>query len=197
MRRTLAGAVVAGAALALAVAAPAAAHNYLVASTPTADSTLTTQPETISVTTNDNLLDLGGDGNAAAIQVVGPADAPRYYGDGCVTVLGPTASMPAQLGAAGEYTVTWQVVSTDGHPVSDSFTFEWQPDATQVLAAGSATAPDCNGTISAAEPVASDQPAASTASDPALLNDVLWIGGGVLAVVVAAGVTLLVLRRRA
>lgn len=187
-------AVVAGLGLALFAAAPAQAHNYLVSSTPTAGDVVTEQPGSVSVTTNDNLLDLGGDGTAAAIQVVGP-DA-LYYGDGCTTVLGPTASMPAELGAAGEYTVTWQVVSTDGHPVSDTFTFDWQPADWQMLGEGSATAPDCNGTVSV-QTAAPSAESPSGAANPALLGDVLWIGGGLLAVVVAVGVTLLVLRRRA
>lgn len=191
--RHVIAAAAAGAVLALAAAAPAGAHNYLVSSTPAAGETLTAQPGTVSVTTNDNLLDLGGDGVAAAIQVTGPADAPRYYGDGCASVLGPTASMPAQLGAAGEYTVTWQVVSTDGHPVSDQYTFDWQPAAGVELAEGSATPPDCNGTIAAPAPVAT---APASAAQPIPLTDVLWIGGALLAVTLAALTTLLVLCRR-
>ncbi|NQX25997.1 copper resistance protein CopC [Microbacteriaceae bacterium VKM Ac-2854] len=192
-RLPFAVAVVAGVGLALAAAVPAQAHNYLVSSTPTAGDTVTEQPATVSVTTNDNLLNLGDDGTAAAIQVVGPDGL--YYGDGCTTVLGPTASMPAELGAAGEYTVTWQVVSTDGHPVSDQFSFDWQPAQGQTVGEGSATAPDCNGTVSVQTAVPSEESPSGTA-EPALLGDVLWIGGGLLAVVVAVGVTLLILRRK-
>lgn len=193
--RLIAAAVAMGALSALVSTAPASAHNYLVSSTPAADATLTEQPGTVSVTTNDNLLNLGDDGASAVIQVVGPAQSPLYYGDGCVSVLGPTASMPVQLGAGGSYTVTWQVVSTDGHPVSGQYSFDWQPAEGQALATGSETAPDCNGTVSAAGPVASETAKAPSASDPALLSGVLWIGGGLLAVVIAIGVTLLVLRR--
>ncbi|MWV57530.1 copper resistance CopC family protein [Rathayibacter sp. VKM Ac-2754] len=180
----------------VAVATPASAHNYLVSSTPAADSTVTEQPETLSLTTNDDLLVLGTDGSAAALRVVGPDGL--FYGDGCVTVRGPEASMPLELGAAGSYEVTWQVVSTDGHPVSGEYSFDWQPGAGVALAEGSESVPDCNGTVDVSNQSAegSDDSASASAADPALLGDVLWIGGALVAVVAAVGVTLLVLRRR-
>jgi methionine-rich copper-binding protein CopC len=128
----------------LGAAAPAQAHNYLVSSTPAAGQTLTELPERFEVTTNGPLLTLGGSTGGFALQV---KDAEgRFYGDGCVTVEGPTMSTAAALGAAGTYTVIWQVVSSDGHTVSDEFTFDWAPAAGQTASTGSATVPDCNGT---------------------------------------------------
>ncbi|KQQ05345.1 MULTISPECIES: copper resistance CopC family protein [unclassified Rathayibacter] len=180
----------------IAVAAPASAHNYLVSTTPAEDSTVTEQPGTLMLTTNDDLLVLGTDGSAAALRVVGPDGL--FYGDGCVTVRGPEASMPLELGAAGSYDVTWQVVSTDGHPVSGQYSFDWQPGADATLAEGSESVPDCNGTVDVSNQSAttSDESESASAADPALLGDVLWIGGALVAVVAAVGVTLLVLRRR-
>ena len=178
-------------------AAPAFAHNYVVGTTPAAGSVVTEQPGVVSVTTNDNLLDLSGEGTGSAIQVSGPADAPRYYGDGCATVSGPTLATEVELGAAGEYTVVWQTVSTDGHSISDTFTFTWQPDATQVLAEGSAAAPECatGGSADPADTDAADTDAAEPGSG-VRGTDLLWIGGALVAVLAAIGVTLLVLRRR-
>ena len=203
--RTLKRAALAGVVLAVATlgasAAPAFAHNYLVGSTPAAGSVVTEQPGIVSITTNDNLLDLSGQGEGSAIQVSGPADAPRYYGDGCSTIAGPTLEAAVQLGQPGEYTVVWQVVSTDGHPISDTFTFTWQPDATQVLDEGSATAPTC-ATAGSGQTGAADTDAAATDGDTAGagsavgITDLLWIGGALVAVLAAIGVTLLVLRRR-
>ena len=115
----LAGTVVLG------TAAPAQAHNFLVSSTPAAGELVTTLPEAISVTTNGPLLDLSGTGAGFAIQVTDAAGT--FYGDGCLTVSGASLSTPAALGAAGTYRVVWQVVSEDGHTVSDEFTFEWSP----------------------------------------------------------------------
>jgi methionine-rich copper-binding protein CopC len=182
-------------------AAPAFAHNYVVSTSPAAGSVVTEQPGVVTVTTNDNLLDLSGEGTGSAMQVSGPTDAPRYYGDGCATVSGPSLDAEVQLGQPGEYTVVWQTVSTDGHSISDTFTFTWQPDANQVLGEGSATAPTCaTGTEdAAADTDASDTDAADSAADSGSTEsgtDLLWIGGALVAVLAAIGLTLLLLRKR-
>lgn len=197
--RLAAAAVLAAAALG-AVAAPASAHNYEIGSTPEAGATITTQPDVISVTTNDNLLSLDGINSGMGIQVSGPAGAehPLYYGDGCVTVFGPTIETEAALGQPGQYTVAWQVVSADGHSVSDSFTFTWKPDADQKLAEGSQQAPTCGGGEKAGA-TATAAPGAPTtdAGDPAAaLADVVWIGAAVLVVLVAVVITLVLVRRK-
>ncbi|WKK72127.1 hypothetical protein Q0F99_03540 [Rathayibacter oskolensis] len=63
---------------------------------------------------------------------------------------------------------------------------------------GSESVPDCNGTVDVSNQSAatSDDSGSASAADPALLGDVLWIGGALVAVVAAVGVTLLLLRRR-
>jgi methionine-rich copper-binding protein CopC len=196
-RSALTGLVLAAAVVGVS-AAPAYAHNYVVGTTPAAGSVVTEQPGVVSITTNDNLLDLSGEGAGSAIQVSGPADAPRFYGDGCATVSGPTVQTAVQLGEPGEYTVVWQTVSTDGHSISDSFTFTWQPDAGQALDEGSASAPDCAdggaGAGVADSDAAADDAADSGSAGPG--TDLLWIGGALVAVLAAIGVTLLLLRRR-
>ncbi|MET0976977.1 MAG: copper resistance CopC family protein [Leifsonia sp.] len=176
-------------------AGPASAHNYPVGSSPADGATVTTQPGTISLTTNDNLLAFGG---ASAMVVSGPASDPRFYGDGCSRVVDATIETEAQLGQPGTYTVTWQVVSTDGHPVSGDYTFEWAPQAGTELADGSASAPGC-AAAGADAPRSGDGTAApvDTADPAAALGDLLWIGGALVAVVAAIGVTLLLLRRKA
>jgi methionine-rich copper-binding protein CopC len=198
-RRVLVRSALAGLALAVASlgvpAAPAFAHNSVVSTTPAAGSVVTVQPGTISVTTNDNLLDLSGDGGGSAMQVSGPAAAPRYYGTGCATVSGPTLGAEVQLGQPGEYTVVWQTVSTDGHSISDRFTFTWQPDQSQVLDEGAATAPTC-GTGGAADTDAAATDGAADTGSGVGVDDLLWIGGALVAVLAAIGATLLVLRRR-
>lgn len=176
----------------------ASAHNYLVSSTPEAGSVLTTLPSDFVITTNDVLLDFGGGntGSAGALEVQGPDG--KFYGDGCVTVSGPSISTAAALGPSGDYTVLWRVVSTDGHPVSNQFSFTWQPDAGQPASSGSATAPVC--------PTAADDASAPSSSDGAdtsvaatsndeFLSVAAWGGGALAAVAVAVGVTLFVLRR--
>jgi len=195
VRRALA---IAGVTVALLlVAGPAQAHNYLVSSTPAAGSTLTELPDAFVITTNDVLLDLSADNAGFALQV---QDAEgRYYGDGCVTVAGPSMSADPVLGEAGRYTVTWQVVSTDGHTVSNRFDFTWQPPASFEPSIGSATAPKCGqkttDTSATPSPVARDDEP-SRAPDEGALSTVLWVGGAVLVVVIAVVATVLLVGRK-
>jgi methionine-rich copper-binding protein CopC len=178
----------------------ASAHNYLVSSTPEAGAVLTELPSEFVITTNDVLLDFGGEntGSAGALEVQGPDGL--FYGDGCVTVSGPSISTAAALGPAGEYTVIWRVVSTDGHPVSNQFAFTWQPDAGQVASTGASAAPVCPTAVgddtAAAGP---DDPApdatARSDSDGEFVSVLAWGGGALAAIALAVGVTLLVLRK--
>lgn len=171
---------------------PAQAHNYLVSSTPASGETLTTLPDTFEIRTNGPLLSLGGSTGGFALEVRDAAGS--YYSDGCVTVQGPSMTEKAALGAAGQYTVLWQVVSTDGHTVSGQYDFTWAPAEGQAVSTGSATPPDCNGTAGGDAPAptgTAEQPRAN-----ADLGDVLWIGGAIGAVLVAALVTVVVLGRR-
>jgi methionine-rich copper-binding protein CopC len=193
----LAALVAASAALVALPAMPASAHNYLVSSTPAADAVVTQQPGTVSLETNEALLDVE---NGSIIQVVGPDG--RYYGDGCAVADGPTATTQTQLGEPGTYTVNWRVVSVDGHPISGTWTFEWQPVDGTTLAEGSDEPGACGGTP-AGSPDATDgtdesgEPADSTDATTASPLDAIWIVGGVLLAAVAAIVTWLILRRRA
>jgi len=173
----------------LLTATPASAHNYLVSSTPTAGETLTALPEHFSVTTNEPLLDLGGDGSGFGIEIIDANGL--YYGDGCVTVEGPTVYTMPEIGEAGTYRLVYQVVSADGHTVSDEFTFDWAPEAGFVASAGSATPGDCNGLYSRGDGGEQKPDAASVD-----LSTVLWIGGALLAVGIAVVVTFIVLRPR-
>jgi methionine-rich copper-binding protein CopC len=182
--------VAASAALIALPALPAWAHNSLVATTPAKGAVVTEQPGTISLETNDELLDVG---DGSAIRVQGPDG--RYYGDGCTDVVGAMAETRAELGTPGEYTVTWQVVSTDGHPISGTWTFQWQPAEGIELAEGSAEPGACGGDAVVSTP--GEQTEEPTDAPPASVPlDALWIGGGVLAAAVAGLATWLVMRRR-
>lgn len=187
-----AGAVLAvSGALVLALAAPAFAHDYLVSSTPQANSTLTELPQSFSVTTNQTLVDLSGDAAGFAIEVTDAGGL--YYGDGCLSIVDSTVSVGSSLGKAGDYRMLWQLVSADGHTVSGEIDFTWAPSADAVSSTGSATPPDCGGQAVAAPPGSS---AAPVVRADANLGDVLWIGGAIMAVLVAGGVTLVIATRR-
>jgi methionine-rich copper-binding protein CopC len=111
-----------GALLALAAAAPAAAHSLLLESVPAANATLTTVPKRLTLRFNNRiekalcrvrLLDADGVAQPLLLAVDGePADR-------------LTAAMPPL--APGPWRVEWQVLSTDGHVVSGRLEFRLAP----------------------------------------------------------------------
>ena len=127
--------------LALAPATGASAHDYLVDSTPKAGSVQTEPLTSVSVTFNDRILDVNGNGSGSLMQVTGP-DA-RHYETGCAAVLDRVLSVPVSLGEGGKYLVTWQIVSADGHTVSSSIAFTYRPPAGAVASAGKAAGSAC------------------------------------------------------
>jgi methionine-rich copper-binding protein CopC len=180
-------------------ATPALAHNAPLPDgyAPPNGSVVTVQPEVFRVTTSDALLDADTAGIQSRMLVTGPIEGadPLYYGDGCVTIVGPAIEAEAPLGEPGEYRVDWQAVSVDGHPISGTYSFTWQPAEGQPRAEGALEKPDCGGTVSYGSGTpATDEPG-STDQD-ANLSDVLWIGGALGAITLATVVTLLAVTRR-
>lgn len=109
--------------LALASAAPAGAHAVLVSSSPSDGETFTEAPTEVSLTFNENLIDIGGE-----IAVVDASQTDWAAGD--FTVDGPTATAPLKDGMpGGNYELRWQVVSADGHPISGIIPFSIEGSA--------------------------------------------------------------------
>lgn len=178
----------------------AQAHNYLVGSTPSAGEVLTSLPETFEITTNEALLESAGVGGFAL--EVQDANG-LYYGDGCLTIDGPTMETAAALGAAGDYTVIWQVVSADGHTVSETIDFSWEPaDAAAVVSEGSEDAPVCataEGSTGAADETpeeAATTDEGSTSASAEGMGDVVWVLGAVVLIALSVGITLWLGKRR-
>jgi methionine-rich copper-binding protein CopC len=178
----------------------AQAHNYLVDSTPSAGEVLTALPDTFEITTNEALLESAGVGGFAL--EIKDANG-LFYGDGCVTIDGPTMEALPALGEAGNYTVIWQVVSADGHTVSDTIDFSWAPaDAAATVSEGSAEAPVCataegeTGAEDTApeESARNGDDASTTASDG--FDDIAWILAAVALIGLSVAITLWVGKRR-
>lgn len=209
------GTIIVGAVLCsvLGFAAPAQAHNYVVASTPAENEVLTELPELFSVTTNSSLLELPGNEAAFAIQV--SDEAGLYFGDGCVTIDGASIHSTAALGKPGDYTMVWQVISADGHPVSGEIAFEWAPTDSTQQSVGVATPPVCGVDVTGSEeqqPAPGDgaegdgaerdgaeggapRDSVDEAAVSADASDVVWIAGALGAVAIAVIATVVVLRR--
>ncbi|MCJ1702023.1 copper resistance protein CopC [Rathayibacter festucae] len=177
--------------LGVAAATPAAAHDSVLESSPAPDATAA-EVTSVSLTFNDTLLDLGGTNTAFAIQVIGPDG--RYYSEGCVALDGSSVSVPAALGAAGEYEVLWQVVSSDGHPTSDSYTFDYAPDAATPAAEGTETAPRC-GSDGESDTTTDAAPAASSGDGFDAAGLLAGLSIGAAAIAVATAVTVFVIGR--
>ncbi len=124
------------AALVLGTAAPAQAHDELTGSTPEAGASVADLP---SVTLDYSAELLGGGANL--VQVVGPDGL--FYDSGCTVVEGATATVETALGAGGAYEIRWQVVSSDGHPISGTVPFTYAPAEGATQYAGSDTARAC------------------------------------------------------
>jgi copper resistance protein C len=178
----------------LGLASPAFAHNFLVSSTPAAGQTLTILPSHFIITTNEGLLDLSGHGAGFAFDI---EDAHHdFYGDGCVTVDGPSMSISPAIGAAGKYRVIWQIVSADGHIVSNAYTFTWKPSASFTPAKSYSHPQDCGGKSGGTAPPDPNLGQDATKQPTANLGLVLGIGGGVVGLGVILTVVILLTGRR-
>lgn len=138
-----------GTGAAVSAAAPALGHSVVVASTPAEGEVLTELPESFSVTANEPMLVLPGQG---AFALFVQDESGRFYGDGCVDIQDETMSTDAaELGPAGDYVLVWQFVSADGHPVSGEIPFEWAPTASVEPAEGSTAFPSCGAEVPPAD----------------------------------------------
>ncbi|RZS59357.1 hypothetical protein EV141_0578 [Microcella putealis] len=159
-------AVGAAALLSLAAVSPASAHNFVVSTTPGEGASITEVPERFDVVTNEEMLDIAGDGTGFALQVTDAAG--QFYGDGCLAVDGATLSMPATLGEAGTYTLAYQFISSDSHTLSGEFTFDYAPTGDAVVTPGSPEPLSCGDPIpGAADPAPSEVPDAPASDEPA------------------------------
>lgn len=97
------------------------AHDQLIDQFPGEGEVIEVGIHELRLTFSDDLLELeGGAGNE--IVITGP-DQEVFY-SGCLPTFGRDGLLPIDVDLAGEYLVAWRVVSSDGHPISDSFSFE-------------------------------------------------------------------------
>lgn len=151
------------AALTLAVLAalplPAHAHDTLIETDPSDGETLETSPEAITLTYSADVLEVSpvvriDDADGEPVSEVTP------------TVDGPTvtAELEEPL-AAGTYTVQWRVVSSDGHPIEGSFTFDVEQDTAGAAPSDEGSAAGNGGGGEASDAGGAEESASSTASD--------------------------------
>ena len=99
------------------LAVPASAHSQLIRMDPADGSTVTVAPTQVVLTFDENIQHIGD-----AVVVIGPGGS--RVDDGPVVVSGPTATEQLRpLTTPGRYTVSYRVVSDDGHPVTRTLGF--------------------------------------------------------------------------
>lgn len=135
-------------------ASPASAHASLESSSPTDGSTLTATPPEIMLRFNEPIKD--------GLNEVTVTSGSTDVADGEVQVEGEAVYQPVKhTMEPGEYEVKYKVVSADGHPVSGTLTFTYDPPEGDTGASGEASE-----SSSASESPASKSPASSATTEP-------------------------------
>ncbi|WP_292728837.1 copper resistance CopC family protein [Microbacterium sp. UBA837] len=99
------------------VAAPAWAHDELVASSPQQDEQLTVAPTSVELTFSAEIMEMG-----AAVIVADAQENDWVAGD--IQIDFDTLTVPLNEGMPnGAYEIRWRVVSSDGHPISGLIPF--------------------------------------------------------------------------
>lgn len=165
-------------------AAPAQAHDALQSTSPAQDTTVTTAPETVSLT----LSEPPTDSDSLNLSIITVTDGTgKTLSDGKVTVTGPTISTKIAQGSNGPYKVLWRAVSSDGHPIEGNYSFTVQ---------GPARA-DATVSPSATPSPAASPPAATVPGQVKPPNDDNGpLTAGIAAAILAAAIGVLYLARR-
>lgn len=112
----------------------ALAHSTLVSSNPPADSQQSAFQKTISLTFNESLITIGSS-SANSITLTSPEGkeieltTPKIMGS---TISADVVTIPEQ---EGSYTLSYRVVSSDGHPIEGGYTFIFSKDGSDVTSA--------------------------------------------------------------
>lgn len=201
------GAAFAGLALAavatIGTALPASAHDQLISTTPENGSTVTTVPDVITFEFSGEILP---EGFAATItEESDTSTPPTDWTAGAPQVDGFTLTVPVKPDIpSGTYVAAVRVVSSDSHPIQESFTFtlDLPADATPTDApTPSASAePTADATAEpTTEPTAepTSAPDATAAPEAEAQSPLPWvIGGGIAAAVIVALVAILRSQRK-
>lgn len=177
--------------MAMAAAPSAQAHTELLSSSPERGVRLPTAPAQVRLTFSD---DIDSDFAVVALEVNGTTQRLETSVVGGVVTAPVPASSPgdAASGRTSSWTISYRVVSTDGHPVNGTVGFKVdRPRSTQSRPPSSEAQ-----TSSSPQPgqTTSTESAASTsAAEGGSRLDWLWVGG--IAAVLLAAVTIIRSRR--
>ena len=100
----------------------ASAHAELVSSTPAADEILTMAPDQVTLTFGEKLLVISGKATNT-VEVTNSQGEVLSSDPASISGSEITTTLDSQRMVDGKYTVTYRVVSADGHPVKGSYLF--------------------------------------------------------------------------
>jgi len=155
-------------------------HARLLSSAPADGATLDTVDQVVLTFNEDANPDF------VAVRVAGPAGGEA---EGAPTVDGPTVTQPLSAPLeAGEHTVTYRVVSNDGHPISGTLTFTTTASAVAPSPTPSTAEPTPSEASSTASATPTPSESLTPAPEPAVEEEGTspWVG-----VVIALGVAAL------
>ncbi|MDE2591937.1 MAG: copper resistance protein CopC [Actinomycetales bacterium] len=185
-------------------ASPALAHDEVIGTTPASGETVAAGAFEVSVTSGEDIMNMP-DMSGNQIFVSGPngGDMTSVVSLSCIKISGAVASVPVDIERAGEYTVSWQLVSQDGHTTDGSFNFNVTND-NGYQASGNTDLPEGCAPLPMVTAIAYDGTATPEARDvaaPATKDDGQWIGLligiGFVVVGSVAGVVVVWFRERA
>ncbi len=157
-----------GAFLAVGVAPAALAHDELLGSDPAAGSSVDALPAEIVLNFSGPVLNEEGSAEFSVTDSAG-----TEFAAGAPVIDGARVTQPLEGDAEGTVTVAWKIVSSDGHPVSETFNFTV-------------------GTAADVEPSSAPESPESDGASP-------WpiiLGGGLVTLLAAGAVLAIALRKR-
>lgn len=130
--------------LSLIASSPAQAHDEIVGTTPSNGETVAAGAFDVTVTASEEIMAMP-DMATNMITVVGPLDTQdsTTVSLGCIKIVGSVASVPVDIDQPGDYQVTWNLVSQDGHPQEGTFGFTVTNDSGYVSAEEPVYPADC------------------------------------------------------
>lgn len=189
LRSTITGVAAAvGTAALVALPGPVWAHDTLVSSNPGDGARATEAPDEVEMTFSADLLDVG-----TQVRVTDAQGADVTDGEPQVSGTAVTQNVTPSEQTDDTYTVVWRVVSSDGHPIEGTFSYDVGEGAAADQTSAGSPAPDTAEPTTAGEATGEtlSTPAATEAGDDAGAPVLLYaVGGAVLALLVLGAVVL-------